>query len=327
VLQVSTIHAQVGVTTDVKGGKDHPEIARIEGTLLVDYKHDKFDESEIPLAKVNKDDKFERSAKFEGERTRLLYVLPDAYGALEVERNYQNVLAKRGYELVFSCQTKDCDSSDGTKFADLFYKRSPRKLSGQFGDKLWFSMTSAVDRFAVFKRDSPTKNSGYAMLAVGNNHSNYWADQWKVKGKNAVYFEIIEAKTMESSMVTLAAAEMSRDLTASGRSVLYGILFDFNKTEIKPESKPQLDEMAKLLKQDLKLAVFIVGHTDNQGTIAYNQDLSQRRAEAVVRALTNEYKVNARQMTPKGLANFAPVASNDDDAGRAKNRRVELVKQ
>jgi OmpA-OmpF porin, OOP family len=324
-----TAYAQVGVTIDAKGAKDHPEIPRIEGSLLVDFKHDKFDETEVPLAKAKKDRTgFDKSVKFEGERTRLLYVLPDTIGVLEVERNYQAVLAKRGYQLVFSCQDKACGTDDeGKYFFETFYTKSPRMLQGQFGQKVWFGYPLTASRFAVFKRDSPNKDSGYAMLASGYNSSNYWNNDFKVKGKNAAYFEIIEAKTMENSMVTVAASEMNRDISASGKSVLYGILFDFNKTEIKPESKPQLDEMAKLLKQDPKLAVYINGHTDNQGTLPYNLDLSQRRADAVVKALASEYKIDPKQMTAKGLANLAPVASNDADAGRAKNRRVELVKQ
>ncbi len=327
--QVPMAHAQVGVTTDAKGAKDHPEIPRIEGSLLVDFKHDKYDQAEVPLAKAKKDRvNFDKSVKFEGERTRLLYVLPDTIGALEVERNYQAVLAKRGYQLVFSCQDKSCGTDDeGAYFFETFYTQSPRMLNGQFGKKVWFGYPHKANRFAVFKRDSPNKDSGYAMIASGYNGSNYWNNDFKVKGKNAAYFEIIEAKTMQNSMVTVAASEMNRDISASGKSVLYGILFDFNKTDLKPESKPQLDEMAKLLKQDPKLAVYINGHTDNQGTLPYNLDLSQRRADAVVKALASEYKIDSKQMTAKGLANLAPVASNDAEAGRAKNRRVELVKQ
>jgi len=99
------------------------------------------------------------------------------------------------------------------------------------------------------------------------------------------------------------------------------------KADIKPGSRPQLEEMAKLLKKDPRLSVFIVGHTDDRGTVAYNLDLSKRRAEAVVRALATEHNVDARQIMPKGLANFAPITSNEDESGRAKNRRVELVKQ
>lgn len=73
--------------------------------------------------------------------------------------------------------------------------------------------------------------------------------------------------------------------------------------------------------------VYIVGHTDSQGTLARNMALSQKRAEAVAQALLTEYKIDAGRLSAKGVASFAPVSSNGDAAGRVKNRRVELVKQ
>lgn len=71
----------------------------------------------------------------------------------------------------------------------------------------------------------------------------------------------------------------------------------------------------------------IVGHTDSQGTTACNLDRSQKRAESVIKALTTEHKIDGKRLSAKGIASHAPVASNDSDAGREKNRRVELVKQ
>ena len=78
-------------------------------------------------------------------------------------------------------------------------------------------------------------------------------------------------------------------------------------------------------KPDLKLIV--AGHTDNEGAFDYNVDLSSRRAKAVVAALTKDYGVSADRLTPFGDGMSAPVASNADESGRAKNRRVELVQR
>jgi len=85
--------------------------------------------------------------------------------------------------------------------------------------------------------------------------------------------------------------------------------------------------MARLLQKSPSLKVFIVGHTDNQGSMDVNLTLSQRRAEAVVTALTRDYKIGAARLHAHGAASFAPVSSNASEAGRAKNRRVELVEQ
>lgn len=112
-----------------------------------------------------------------------------------------------------------------------------------------------------------------------------------------VHVEIVEAKAMEGGKVSasLNAADMA--------------------------------EMAKLLQQDPKLKVYVVGHTDNQGVLAHNVELSQKRADAVVKALAVDDKIDARRLSAKGVASYSPVASNGADAGREKNRRVELVKQ
>jgi outer membrane protein OmpA-like peptidoglycan-associated protein len=75
------------------------------------------------------------------------------------------------------------------------------------------------------------------------------------------------------------------------------------------------------------LKVYIVGHTDNQGALDYNVGLSQRRAEAVARALAGQYGIPAARMSARGLGPLAPVTSNATEEGRAKNRRVELVQQ
>jgi outer membrane protein OmpA-like peptidoglycan-associated protein len=119
---------------------------------------------------------------------------------------------------------------------------------------------------------------------------------------------------------------MNKEMNANGSVAIYGILFDFDKADVKPESKPQLDEIAKLLKANPKLHVLIVGHTDNKGQLGYNQTLSSKRAQSVVAKLAKDYGIPVGQMTAVGVGPAAPVATNDTDAGQAKNRRVELVK-
>jgi len=88
-----------------------------------------------------------------------------------------------------------------------------------------------------------------------------------------------------------------------------------------------LDQISKMLKQDPKMKVYVVGHTDNVGGLASNMDLSKRRSAAVVQALTSQYGVAADQLAPYGDGPYAPVSTNDTEDGRSLNRRVELVKQ
>ena len=104
-------------------------------------------------------------------------------------------------------------------------------------------------------------------------------------------------------------------------------MFDTEKADVNPESDATLKEIAKLLQQDPKLNLYVVGHSDNQGTLDANIDLSMRRANSVILAFTGKHGVTGARLKALGDGPSAPVASNDSDDGRAKNRRVELVKQ
>ena len=97
---------------------------------------------------------------------------------------------------------------------------------------------------------------------------------------------MIEAKPIQTGQVRVDANAMARAIAAQGRVALYGIYFDTGKAEGKPESKPALDEIAKLLKQNPAMKLLVVGHTDNAGDYDYNLDLSRRRAQAVTQVLT-----------------------------------------
>jgi outer membrane protein OmpA-like peptidoglycan-associated protein len=121
------------------------------------------------------------------------------------------------------------------------------------------------------------------------------------------------------------AKAMARDLGDAGRVAIYGIHFDTGKAEPKDDSGPALAEIAKVLRQDPALRVFIVGHTDMVADPAANLRLSQARAQAVVDLLVAHYGIAHSRLTPFGAGPYAPVASNLTEEGRAKNRRVELV--
>ena len=97
-----------------------------------------------------------------------------------------------------------------------------------------------------------------------------------------------------------------------------------NKATIKPESRPQIEQIAAFLKTGTG-SFFVVGHTDNQGAHDYNLDLSRRRAAAVAEVLQKSHGIPAGRLTGFGVGMVAPVASNSDEAGRSRNRRVEIV--
>ena len=132
---------------------------------------------------------------------------------------------------------------------------------------------------------------------------------------------------MEGGLVTVNAAALAGDINRTGHTAVYGIYFDTGKADLKPESDAAISEISKLLEQDSSLKLLVVGHTDNVGTLASNMDLSKRRAAAVVQALTARHGIAAARLIAQGAGPLAPVASNGNEEGRAKNRRVELVQQ
>jgi outer membrane protein OmpA-like peptidoglycan-associated protein len=102
------------------------------------------------------------------------------------------------------------------------------------------------------------------------------------------------------------------------------MLFDFDRSEIKSEAHPMLNETSDILKMNPEINVKIDGHTDNIGTSMYNMKLSERRANAVMEYFVSK-GVDAKRLTIKGFGLTSPAASNDTKKGRAKNRRVELT--
>jgi OOP family OmpA-OmpF porin len=155
-----------------------------------------------------------------------------------------------------------------------------------------------------------------------NNGITYISVEVYNEGRNYTLF-IVENKPMEDE-VTINAAAINKGLAESGKIALYGIYFDTAKSIIKPESKPTIDEIVKLLKQNPKLKLFVVGHTDSDGSVESNMKLSSDRAAAVVASLI-ENGIQATRLKSAGVGPYCPVETNRSGEGKAKNRRVELV--
>ena len=136
---------------------------------------------------------------------------------------------------------------------------------------------------------------------------------------------VVETGTMKQDVVADATA-LGASIAATGKATVYGVYFDTGKSVMKPESIPSLEEITRLLNQEISLALYVVGHTDNVGALDYNLKLSADRADAVVKALIGRGIVASR-LKGTGVGPYCPVASNRTEEGKAKNRRVELVEQ
>jgi outer membrane protein OmpA-like peptidoglycan-associated protein len=121
------------------------------------------------------------------------------------------------------------------------------------------------------------------------------------------------------------AHDLAGELAKSCHAALYGVLFDFNKASLKPDSDAVLGHVLALLQKEPGLHLDVQGHTDNVGGDSYNQKLSEGRAQAVALWL-GQHGIAAGRLTALGYGKTRPVADNDSDEGRARNRRVEIAK-
>jgi outer membrane protein OmpA-like peptidoglycan-associated protein len=137
---------------------------------------------------------------------------------------------------------------------------------------------------------------------------------------------IVEKEVMKQEVEANAEA-MGNDINTTGHVSIYGIYFDTGKAEIKPESDAAIAEIAKLLKNNNALKVYVVGHTDNAGSFDANMKLSKDRAAAVTNSLVSKHGIASSRLMAYGVSSLNPIASNKTEEGKAKNRRVELVEQ
>lgn len=126
--------------------------------------------------------------------------------------------------------------------------------------------------------------------------------------------------------ITTASPDTRSKLITEGKLVTYGITFDVNKADVKPESYGTLKSIADVLNENASVKVKIVGHTDSDGDDTMNLELSRRRAESVKNELVKNFGIDASRMETEGAGETKPVAPNDIPANKAQNRRVEFVK-
>ncbi|MGD9881268.1 MAG: OmpA family protein [Reyranella sp.] len=310
---------------EVPGGRDFPLIKRYEGSRLVGYETKAFTSFKLLLGKLKLGDNGQAAVDagrtIEGKHTRLLYLAPPQRSSLEVFRNYEADLAAKGFTVLFKCSGEDECESFGTEIYRVLYPPTGALQNNELS-KVAFNVP-AEPRYLAATLARP-EGDVFVSLYVAVERGDAFP---QTKDRAAVLLDVVETRPMDSKMVTVDATAMAKDIAATGKVALYGLYFDTDKAELKAESAPSLAEIAKLLKGQPGLKVFIVGHTDNVGGYDYNMGLSQRRAKSVVDRLVQQHGIVADRLKPVGAGLIAPVASNDDESGRAKNRRVEIVKE
>jgi OmpA-OmpF porin, OOP family len=257
-------------SADVENGKDHPLVGRYEGSEIVGYGIADYDEAviiEAPFDPVGASERSGPGFKTIEGRIFLIYSrLPDGRSTLEVLRNYEQSLTAKGFSILFTCATGNGSCFASKQPAAAYY------LGNAIGDPLtlpkladdyvpnWFEQGG---RYLLARLDRP-EGAVYVNLSLGESNRG-----------NVAVIRVVETTEMEAGKVVfLDASQMGQAIADSGRVALYGVLFDFDKDVVKPESKPTLDEIAKLL--------------------AAKPEVSRRRAVNVVAALTRVYGVAPR---------------------------------
>jgi OOP family OmpA-OmpF porin len=307
------------LAADLPGSKDPGGMKRYEGSEIIGYHAPKYDDYLLPLGAPTEmaPPAYAKSQKVSGLLSRYTYMAPTGRSPAEVFHNYELEFQRLDLETLYSKAagehgwfgpTLDAPAEeDGIKQILAYNESEERVIVGRTKDA------------------QPT----YYYVFVTSYKDGVIPDRLRkaiTPGRVLAELIVIAPQQMEQRMAFVSAAEMSRSLADSGHIALYGVYFDTDQDAVRPDSQKTLQEIAQLLSSQPALRLHIVGHTDNQGTEAHNLDLSRRRAASVVRDLSGKYAVAANRLDSFGAGWFAPVASNESEDGRAKNRRVELVR-
>lgn len=306
---------------DVAGSTDHPIITRYPGSVLRWYATENHLAYRVPVGPVTGYRQIAKTLEIEGRVTRLYYTLDGTTRTDdEVYRNYRDALTSAGFEILAA----------GYEAAG---SRSVAVGSRSYREVLLLLNPWNDNRGAVNEMSRGSATSGGGGTVVGR----------KVRASDTVYvlasvyrfradristlIDVIEVAAVESGLVSVNAEAIGAGIRDNGRVVLDGLLFDFDKATLQAASEPTLAQIARYLKSVPAKRFFVVGHTDAKGTLSYNQELSTARARSVMDALVTRHQIPRAQLDAHGVGQLVPAFTNASDAGRARNRRVELVEQ
>lgn len=299
---------------DVKNAKDHPLLSRFPGSIIRYYETKQSDEYILPtgdnIGEQNEEGERLDSKAIVGDITRITYKAPEDTSILEIFNNYESALKEAGFDIIFSGTEEDL----GWRWTINLYNRDINPLPGDAHD---LAISEKEFRYLSAQRTENNEDRGdiYVSLTTTKNDNGI-----------GIQLDIIEAAPPGEDLIEVNLDNMAREIEKKGSVSIHNIYFDTGNAELKPESEKALTKIADFLNQNPDLKLYVVGHTDSQGGLEFNMDLSASRADAVVKALVNEYGIAQERLKAQGVAFLAPKASNESEKGRSLNRRVELVK-
>ncbi|TWI68575.1 outer membrane protein OmpA-like peptidoglycan-associated protein [Desulfobotulus alkaliphilus] len=243
---------------------------------------------------------------------------PDGRSPLEVIKNYEAAIKSMGGELLFITRDPQSIEIDNEKITKYFNMH--RKNRGLATNVVSYNQFPAgMSEFLAARITAPGKEY-YLTIASGRGHS-------AARQADRTYFEIVtlEVEAMELGKVTLDS--LREGIALYGKVPVYNFHFETGSAEVLSESAEALQIVYEFMAQSPAERYYVVGHTDNVGSYEMNHKLSYARANAVVRRLVDEYGVDINQIKPVGVGPVSPIFSNSSEEGKARNRRVEIVKR
>ena len=313
------LSAPIVAQEDVPDSQDHPLITRYPGSHITWYATEKYFEYDLATGPISGYRYIEERQPVAGQVYRLFYEIPSTREEVslgEVYIDYKEAMEQAGMTLLT---------------AGLI----PEGGGNKIGSSQWTGIALAGNRptnqGAVNKLFAGTSTSGGTFSLVGRlvrpEGVTYVAIYGERHSAELIDYlvDVIEVAGAETGQVSLDPDYLADELSTRGSVSIYGIEFAYDSAELKPASGPVVEQIAAYLRQYPEVNLYVVGHTDMTGTLAYNRELSGRRATAVVEALVTRHGIASDRLIPDGLAYLAPKATNETEDGRGLNRRVELV--
>ncbi len=248
------------------------------------------------------------TAEIEGQFRSAMFRWPEGKAAIEIQRSFERALEEAGFTILVNAATPQFSPQQNA----LKALQEANRLSDR-----GFSLAAQQVNIFPGHYISATRTEGgqetVFTLTMSSNQPLYMMEE-------------ATTAAMEEGTVEITAEALTAEIEEAGKAILYGVQFDTGSAVIRPSSTGSLETIAEVL-QSREGRFYVVGHTDDTGGFEMNMQLSADRAAAIVSALVDQHGIDAGRLQSGGVGPLAPLASNENDAGRQLNRRVELVER
>lgn len=298
VAAAALLHATSGLAAGID---EKALLTPYPGSSLINDKVTEFDDYDLVTGAIDSaKGTCDGKQRLEGRVARFYFENPKGRSHAEIFANYRDAVQKAGFKTIFTCKEEGC-----------YLDGKPSNNSAFCGDRSIGTLPAAGTRYLA-ARLARSEGDVYLALHVHEHFTN---------------LHYVTVKPMETGRVKVDARALRAGIQADDHVAVYGLEFETGKAQLRPGSAALIAEIVHLLREDPALKLHVVGHADAVGALEANIALSRRRAEAVVEELTSRHGISPARLRPDGVGSLVPLATNRTEEGRAKNRRVDLVKQ